>query len=66
MRRVQAVRSTFDEHQLAPLDRFVRALSARFERDDRVGVAVDDRRQECRSRIRSKAETTIRTPDGRK
>src|SRR5882724_10459244 len=46
MRRVQAVRSTFDEHELAPLDRFVRALSARFERDDRVGVAVDDQRRD--------------------
>src|SRR2546423_4905609 len=46
MRRVQAVWSTFDEHELAALDRLVRAFSARFEWDDRVGVAVDDQRRD--------------------
>src|SRR5438105_14318325 len=41
MGRVEAVGPAFDEHELALGDRFVRALAARLEGNDRVGIAVD-------------------------
>src|SRR5205814_3270628 len=42
VRTVEAVRPALDEHELALGDGLVRALAARLEGDDRVGIAVDD------------------------
>ncbi len=45
MSSVDAVRPALDQHQRAVSYRLVRALAADLERDDRVGISVDDERR---------------------